>query len=137
MNRLSQDVERLRARGIALPRAPHKAALAGNEMMNMARQAQVDLRNHDVGQLRELARRPARTITDNDYGEIAQITAHNRAMTKAMGTSRSLGQRIATGTGVGGDVYAAMPRFYDPLEYWDLSGLPWNMQDEGHRHKLH
>jgi hypothetical protein len=30
-----------------------------------------------------------------------------------------------------------MPRFYDPMEYWDLSGLPWNMADEGHRHKLH
>jgi hypothetical protein len=23
------------------------------------------------------------------------------------------------------------------MEYWDLSGLPWNMADEGHRHKLH
>jgi hypothetical protein len=23
------------------------------------------------------------------------------------------------------------------MEYWDLSGLPWNMSDEGHRHKLH
>lgn len=30
-----------------------------------------------------------------------------------------------------------MPRWYDPLEFWDLSGLPWNMADEGHRHKLH
>jgi hypothetical protein len=38
---------------------------------------------------------------------------------------------------MGGDVYNAIPRFYDPLEYWDLSGLPWNIADEGHRHKLH
>jgi hypothetical protein len=35
------------------------------------------------------------------------------------------------------DAHAAIPRFYDPLEYWDLSGLPWNVADEGHRHKLH
>lgn len=41
------------------------------------------------------------------------------------------------GTTVGGDVMNALPRFYDPLEYWDLSGLPWNVADEGHRHKLH
>ena len=41
------------------------------------------------------------------------------------------------GSTVGGDVMNALPRFYDPLEYWDLSGLPWNVADEGHRHKLH
>ena len=35
------------------------------------------------------------------------------------------------------DIAMAIPRFYDPLEFWDLSGLPWNMQDEGHRHKIH
>src|SRR3954451_15948701 len=37
----------------------------------------------------------------------------------------------------GSDAWAATPRFYDPMEYWDLSGLPWNVADEGHRHKLH
>ena len=37
----------------------------------------------------------------------------------------------------GTDAQNAIPRFYDPLEYWDLSGLPWNVADEGHRHKLH
>ncbi len=37
----------------------------------------------------------------------------------------------------GGDAVAAIPRFFDPFEPWDLSGLPWNMADEGHRHKLH
>lgn len=53
------------------------------------------------------------------------------------------GSRVANGsmqrhsTAGGGDVFAAIPRFYDPMEYWDLSGLPWNMADEGHRHKLH
>jgi hypothetical protein len=39
--------------------------------------------------------------------------------------------------GAGGGVELAMPRWYDPMEYWDLTGLPWNMADEGHRHKLH
>ena len=32
---------------------------------------------------------------------------------------------------------AAIPRFYDPMEFWDLSGMPFNMADEAHRHKLH
>ena len=44
---------------------------------------------------------------------------------------------VGGGTSLGGDVYNAIPRFYDPLEYWDISGLPWNIADEGHRHKLH
>lgn len=43
-------------------------------------------------------------------------------------------QRMASS---GGDVAMAIPRFYDPMEQWDLSGYPWNMADEGHRHKLH
>ena len=45
--------------------------------------------------------------------------------------------------GVGGDMFGggdsslAIPRFYDPMQYWEMTGLPWNMADEGHRHKLH
>lgn len=135
MDRLSQDVERLRSRGISLPHSPRKAATDANEMMNMARQAQRDMSRYDADELRQFARM-AVPLGDEDP-EIRRIQAHNNAMRRAMGASRGLGARTATGTGIGGDVYAAMPRFYDPLEYWDLSGLPWNTQDEGHRHKLH
>jgi hypothetical protein len=74
----------------------------------------------------------------------------NAAKMHAMGQKRNLSYRGDTGgnragfrrTGAsvvpsGTDAQNAIPRFYDPLEYWDLSGLPWNVADEGHRHKLH
>jgi hypothetical protein len=104
-------------------------------MMNMARQAEQDLSGYDVSDLRARAGL-GRPITEGDY-QVRQIQQNNEALRKAMGAGRGLGARMASGTGLGGDVYAAMPRFYDPLEYWDLSGLPWNTQDEAHRHKLH
>ena len=101
-----------------------------------------------------------RTINADNYDspEVQRILSHNTAMSRAMGQSRDLGARsrrqvessqqrqsrlypkLATTSGggmIGSDVHNAIPRFYDPLEYWDLSGLPWNVQDEGHRHKLH
>lgn len=46
-------------------------------------------------------------------------------------------RRARTASAGGSDAWAALPRFYDPMEYWDISGLPWNMADEGHRRKLH
>ena len=67
--------------------------------------------------------------------EIATIRRNNAALQSAMGAGRRIsGMRRTANTQ---DVAIAIPRFYDPLEYWDLSGLPWNMADEGHRHKLH
>lgn len=67
--------------------------------------------------------------------EIANIRRNNAALMSSMGSSRRIsGMRRTANTQ---DVAVAIPRFYDPLEYWDLSGLPWNMADEGHRHKLH
>jgi len=58
----------------------------------------------------------------------------NNELIRAMGDSRRISKRV---TASGGDSYSAIPRFYDPLEFWDLNGLPWNIADEGHRHKLH
>ncbi len=92
-----------------------------------------------------------------------QIMAQNQALTSLMAKSRNPHGMSRTGSvrrtsqdhrwnqgftprtsmlggggnALGGDVYNAIPRFYDPLEYWDISGLPWNVADEGHRHKLH
>src|SRR5690606_8691436 len=60
----------------------------------------------------------------NDLRSARQVSVPNGSTTpfmrRASGSSASL----------------AIPRFYDPMEFWDLSGLPWNMADEGHRHKL-
>jgi hypothetical protein len=67
--------------------------------------------------------------------QVANIQANNTALIRAMGKSRRISSMRRYGAS--SDVAIAIPRFYDPLEYWDLSGLPWNMADEGHRHKLH
>ncbi|MBU6232381.1 hypothetical protein KGP36_07140 [Patescibacteria group bacterium] len=68
---------------------------------------------------------------------VANIQANNRALMSAMGAQRRISGMRRTASEASTDVALAIPRFYDPLEYWDLSGLPWNMADEGHRHKLH
>lgn len=75
------------------------------------------------------------TMRDGESPEVATIRRNNQALMSAMGGQRRISSMRRTGNTQ--DVAIAIPRFYDPLEYWDLSGLPWNMADEGHRHKLH
>jgi hypothetical protein len=133
-SKLDAQLTNLQKRGTALPVSRARAALEANSMHNMARSssAREELRNI-VGSFGGMDR-PVR----GSSSEVARIQEHNQAMINAMGQGRTLGRRVASGgSAVGGDVMAAIPRFYDPLEYWDLSGLPWNMADEGHRHKLH
>lgn len=116
---LNSELERLRNRGVALPKNPKRAAQAANDMSNMSRYA-----NENLG----LDLVVGQTVTEDDYRKSMQLT-------QDFGMRRRAGmQRTA---GVGGDVGAAIPRFYDPLEYWDITGLPWNVANEGHRHKLH
>lgn len=74
---------------------------------------------------------PARLTMGNSPAQ------HEANMAQIANMRISRGQRLPRRLGSASDVTAAIPRFYDPMEYWDLSGLPFNMQDEGHRHKLH
>lgn len=135
---LDRALADLRSRGLVMPRHTGRAqqfAVEGYDAYrNLQRSASTEL---DRG-----SARLGRTITADNYDspEVQSILKHNAAMSRAMGQSRALSRRMnrtASATGIGGDVMNAIPRFYDPLEYWDLSGLPWNVQDEGHRHKLH
>lgn len=138
-NRLDAQVRNLTSRGVNLPRNSARKALAANEMHNMAVEGLQARHSSLLGGAR---------VTVGD-ATVADIERQN-ALMRAMGTNRSLrrtagGQGHSYGPGMaktsmsqgGSDVFAAIPRFYDPIEYWDLSGLPWNMADEGHRHKLH
>lgn len=114
---LDAEVRKLQKSGIVLPRNPQRALADAREYRHMIHSAK------------------------SGGSEAAQIEENNRLIA-AMGRQRRMGgtaqQRRMGSTGPGGsDVWAALPRFYDPMEYWDLSGLPWNMADEGHRHKLH
>lgn len=122
-DRLDQAVENLKRRGVALPRHPARARLEAASMHEMASMTK-DARHRDIqGIVGSLGNQKS----------VDQVKAENDAMVRVMGANRGL-RKSAAGAG---DAYSAMPRFYDPLEYWDLSGLPWNVADEGHRHKLH
>lgn len=123
-SRLDAQVENLRRRGVALPRNTARAQLSAATMHDMALQGPKQ-RHSDFASL----------SASSSNAQAADIEGNNRLI-RAMGNQRSLSRRQGSGGG-GGDVFAAIPRFYDPLEYWDLSGLPWNVADEGHRHKLH
>jgi len=105
----------------------------------MQRQVDVDLMRSQV----KLGRR----ITAENYTspEVQAILTENKALSNAMGHKRALSHRMSRtqrtsvmggggGSAMGGDVLNAIPRFYDPLEYWDLSGLPWS--GIRHRHPL-
>ena len=132
-DKLNAQVENLKKRGVALPKNPARAQLAAASMHQMATTPGGPLRSA-VGDQAYNSVRVANTQVSQTVSEIEQ----NNQLIRAMGDSRRLGRRItASGGGAGGDVYSAIPRFYDPLEFWDLNGLPWNIADEGHRHKLH
>lgn len=140
-SRLDAELDKLRAQGMVLPRNPNRAM----ETYGGAVHAAHDLSASAGRDLDRVSARLGRRVTPENYSspEVQAIMKENDALTRAMGNKRGVSSRAGrtsstSGTGVGGsDVYNAIPRFYDPLEYWDLSGLPWNVADEGHRHKLH
>lgn len=119
--RLDVMVQNLSRRGVALPRNEARARLEAASLHKVAQEG-VQQRAEDFGIV-------------GSPGAV-QVKDETQALIKAMGNRRAISHRTASSLG-GGDTFAAIPRFYDPLEYWDLSGLPWNVADEGHRHKLH
>lgn len=133
-DKLNAQVENLKKRGVALPKNPARAQLAAASMHEMATTPGGPLRaavgDAAYGQTRGRVTKSANSQT---ISEIEQ----NNELIRAMGDSRRLSRRVTAAGTSGGDAYSAIPRFYDPLEFWDLNGLPWNIADEGHRHKLH
>lgn len=120
MRRLDAEVENLKRRGVALPKNDTRAKLAAHEMHRMGNMGTED-RHRDLLKVRDPA------------AEAGHLEQNNRII-RAMGEQRRMAAMQKRSSG---DAWAAVPRFYDPLEFWDLTGLPWNMADEGHRHKLH
>jgi hypothetical protein len=163
-DKMGAELQRLRDNGLILPKHPQRAIEAYGDTINTNYQinktAERDLRGLEVRIGRPI------TQANYDTPEVQRIMGENKALSNAMASKRGGGFNrqassfqarrsaihdknypslagkygsIGAGGGgaMGGDVYNAIPRFYDPLEYWDLSGLPWNIADEGHRHKLH
>lgn len=118
--RLDAMVDNLLKRGVPMPRNQNRARLEAASMHKMAREG-VKKRAEDFG-----------IVTPGS--SIQSIQEENQALVRVMGNNRALRRQSSN---LGGDTFAAIPRFYDPLEFWDLSGLPWNIADEGHRHKIH
>jgi hypothetical protein len=157
---LNAELQKLRDQGMVLPKHSGRAVQDYGEAVLLNR----DLHQAAGDDLRRMGAKLGKPITADNLmsPEVQKIMQENQAMSRAMGEKRAwggglrrtAGQRASaqqqrwSGTmhtsvvggssnSMGGDVLNAIPRFYDPLEYWDLSGLPWNVADEGHRHKLH
>lgn len=113
-DKLDAQVKNLQSRGVSLPVNPARAKLEAGVL-------------HKMGSMGTEARHADIAGSSNTA---AQLEGQNEII-RQMGINRSLRRHAS------GDVYAAVPRMYDPLEYFDLSGLPWNIADEGHRKKLH
>lgn len=137
--RLDAELTRLRKNGLIMPRHSGRAAQSYGEAVTQTRAIQraagVDLDN--------MSSRLGKTVTANNLNspEVKRMLEENQSKINAMSQKRTVAYRMqrtaASISPTGTDAQNAIPRFYDPLEYWDLSGLPWNVADEGHRHKLH
>ena len=143
---LRDELDTLRKRGVTLPRNPQAAARTVEGMRAALSNPGQMHRELEAAMLPD----PRNNLGGPDWSTLSPSPHTMRALTmgnsqsqhdanmKAIASMRaSRGQRLPARLGSAGDVTAAIPRFYDPMEYWDLSGLPFNMQDEGHRHKLH
>lgn len=54
------------------------------------------------------------------------------------GSSKTSAHRkLSRMSSFGGDVYAAIPRFYDPKAYWEQSQIPYDISDEKQRLELY
>ena len=116
-SKLDAQVENLAKRGVALPRHPIRKQQAAAEMHRMA---------STPGDLKATLQR---TVGGPNAEDLRQMR-ENTKLAKQMRVSRM--NKVGSS-----DTWAALPRFYDPMEYWDITGLPWNMADENHRRKLH
>jgi hypothetical protein len=137
--KLDAELARLRRNGLVMPRHSGRAAQSYGEAVTQTRAIQkaagvsLDNLSYSVG----------KSITADNLNspEVQRMLKENQSKIQAMGEKRTLSRRMqrtaASVSPSGTDAQNAIPRFYDPLEYWDLSGLPWNVADEGHRHKLH
>lgn len=140
-SRLTQDLAKLRSNGLVMPRHPGRALHSYGDAVK----ASHDMHTAAGTDLSNMSAKLGRRITSDNYDspEVQNIIKENDALTRVMGNKRQTSKRMARqsslgeGSGMGGDAMTAIPRFYDPLEYWDLAGIPWNVADEGHRHKLH
>lgn len=140
----------LATRGITLPKHPARKQAVARQMQAMlsepgrlARDVKADPARASRAQ-KQAAKAAKESFDAHSFAHGAanpeQLEENLKIISRYRAThGHGLGLRVARRVTAAGasDVYAAIPRFFDPLEYWDISGMPFNMADEGHRHKLH
>ena len=66
----------------------------------------------------------------------ADIESRNEALIGEFAQRRRANQRLGS-SGTGGNVYAAIPRWYGPEEYFKASQVPYNIRDDKQRFELY
>jgi hypothetical protein len=134
---LKRAVKELKARGVSLPSHPYRAQQAAIDYSRTA-SSPFPLRDslRGISGDKELGDMKRNNEIIREMGVQRRLGTGGGRYTSSLEQFRRLSAANSPNT-IGSDVAMALPRFYDPLEYWDITGLPWNMADEGHRHKLH
>jgi hypothetical protein len=122
-NTLKSEIDRLRRAGVTLPKSTTRAVEYVGDALTTAKTS---------SPITNLAR-----ITGASKGEDSASSANRELANEFRSRRFASARKKLASTSAGGDVFAALPRWYDPMEFWDMTGLPWNVADEGHRHKLH
>jgi hypothetical protein len=74
-----------------------------------------------------------------------QVDDHNRKLAGEFANKRNNRKTASamrklsgySSTAVGGDVFAAIPRFYSPLEYFEQTQIPYDINNKKHRFELY
>ena len=136
---LREELGALQARGVTLPRHPAARAKTARAIANAVHTPgalDADVRGDASRELEVRRNRPVVYSHGNDRAQhehnLKQLAEMRMSRGRGAGMRQSSFRRFGSN-----DAVAAIPRFYDPMEFWDLSGMPFNMADEAHRHKLH
>ena len=97
----------------------------------------LDLDRYQLGAL-HTANTP-RTVFGAQGNLFDPIDARNEQLTNEFASRRTANRRVGAvgGPALGGDVYAALPRFYSPLDYYETSKIPWNIHKDKERFELY
>jgi hypothetical protein len=79
--------------------------------------------------------RPYEILTPASGNLFSDIERNNAQLSDDFARRRSATRRM--GSAMGGDVFAAIPRFYSPVEYFEAQKIPYRMNKEDERFKLY
>lgn len=77
----------------------------------------------------------AKTDPDGPEGFSATVANSNAVLSDDFRRRRFANRRYSAGSA--GDMISALPKFYDPKEFWQISGMPYDVQDDLQRKRLY